>query len=759
MKRQAMTAQQPHQFQGVWISGAQPVYGASDAGYYQDHPNTILVKDVYMTSFSQATITIGCLGYYVLFINHQRVGLAELNHDWTNPKACVYYETYDISSYLQPGKNELQISLGNAMFDPAPLMLLGKYNLRERLQEVGTPRVLCDLTVDGQVVLSSDETWCWQEGDILFNNVYLGETVDFTRTPSSRYPVVTYEEKRQLQPSILPKCKAFEQLYPQCIKPYQQGIYVEFNRMIAGFLTLTLQLKQHQQVVIQYSEHFENGQFDFSTSYAGSVGERRQDHVISGGKGAPRYAIQTDRIIGKAGSNHFRNRFSWHSFRYVYLQGCTMEQIQEISACDVHADITQTGFVQIDHPFLQQLFEAALHTKLNNIHATFEDCARERLGYGGDMVALAPSQLATFDLEAFYRKIILDFRYEQTPAGGIPETAPYVGIQTKGTGDGEGPLLWQLVYPYLLYKQYQYYGDHALLEQEYPYLLKQRDYLLGYDVHQLAQCCLGDHGSVQIAGNFQKATPDKAFIGYCAVLLLLKYHILLAQILQQDVRELSASYEAIRQETTCLFQRSDGSFGEGTQSSYAFAIFLQLGEPHKLCEAFVKQIIANQYVLDSGIFGMAFTYEVLHQYGYDVIIERWLLQKSDISFHAMLANGNQALAELFKGEHYSRNHAMFSSYQQWYYEGLGGIMIQEDACAFSHIKVRPYFSKAINQVSVVMHSKQGELRSSWFRDQRTIIWKLTVPQGITFEVMEPLDYQLLHQEQHDATITFLYQPA
>ena len=123
--------------------------------------------------------------------------------------------------------------------------------------------------------------------------------------------------------------------------------------------------------------------------------------------------------------------------------------IHDIYATYVHTDLKQIGNVQTDHSFYNELFDAAMRTKLNNVHGTFEDCARERLGYGGDMVALAASNLYTFDLEAFYKKIIKDFRYEQTTNGGIPETAPYMGIQSNGTGQGEGPLLWQLVYLYL----------------------------------------------------------------------------------------------------------------------------------------------------------------------------------------------------------------------------------------------------------------------------------------------------------------------
>ena len=65
-----------------------------------------------------------------------------------------------------------------------------------------------------------------------------------------------------------------------------------------------------------------------------------------------------------------------------------------------------------------------------------------------------------------------------------------MGIQSNGTAKGEGPILWQLVYPYLVYKHYQYYGDLSLLKQEYPYLKKQLDYLLDYNLNKLVELSL-----------------------------------------------------------------------------------------------------------------------------------------------------------------------------------------------------------------------------------------------------------------------------
>ena len=306
-----------------------------------------------------------------------------------------------------------------------------------------------------------------------------------------------------------------------------------------------------------------------------------------------------------------------------------------------------------------------------------------------------------------------------------------------------------MVYPYLIYKHYQFYGDVSLLKEEYPYLKKQLDYLLSISLDEVVHYCLGDHGSILIAGEFRKPTPDKLLLGYCTILLFLRYNILIGQTIHQDVSLYQQKYNLIKDITIQKFQNDDGSFGEGTQSGYVFAIMLGLEDEKKLCQKFVEKIKSDQGILNSGIFGMAFTYEVLAKYGYNEVIENWLLQESNISFKKMLSNGNKALAELFIGQHYSLNHAMFASYQQWYYEGLAGIQIQDDAVGFDKIKLRPYFSKKMNHCDCCIDTKHGKLISSWQRENDQIHWTLQIPEGIDYKIIVDKKY---HQEIKDNQI-------
>lgn len=722
-------------FSGQWIQGENYDYGNEDELYYHNHPNTILYKSFNLEHVDKENIfRIAVLGYYVLSVNGKRVSIAELNNDWTDFTKCVYFDEYDITNYLNIGMNEIEIELGNGMYNPSPLRLFGKYNLRQRLAEIGEPKAICELIVNQKTYLSSDSSWLYKPGYYLFNNLYLGEKIDYTMQSTQLFPVIISNQEYHFEKSFIPKIKKFQVVEPFETKEYHDGLLVDFGKMISGFISLNINTYANQEIKLEYSEDFRNGEMFYDTVLAGSVGEKINDFQIPGGPGAPERAIQTDVIKCNEGVTYFENKFTYHSFRYVYLTGCSLDQINKIEAIYVHTDLKQIGNIESEHELYNQLYEAAMQTKLNNVHSVFEDCARERLGYGGDIVALAMSNLYTFDLQAMYKKVIRDFRFEQSKNGGIPETAPYMGIQTNGTADREGPLLWQLVYPYLVNKHYQFYGDKSLLEEEIPYLKKHMDYILSLDLEYVVERCLGDHGSILIAGQFRKPTPDKLFLGYCTVLLLLKNNIQILNHLGLDSSFYKKQYDHINEIICNKFVHADGTVGEGTQTGYAFALYLELGNKEKILNKFIKKLEADNYIFNSGIFGMSLSYEVLSKNDRCDIVEKWLLNKNKGTFYEMLESGNGVLSELFVGDHFSMNHAMFTSYQVFYYKGLAGIYIDDDAIGFNKITLKPYFTHTMNHYSCSVDTIHGKIESTWNKTNNGYEWIIKVPDTIQYQL-------------------------
>lgn len=728
-----------------WIS-QQPVdYGKDDSGYYQDHPTPIFTNTFQLDQAKNCTLHIAACGFWTCQINGKPVTDAVLNGPWTNYQKVVYYQTFDISSLVHEGENTVRIELGNGYYNPSPLRFFGKYNLRKNLSEVGMPEIAMVIQSGEQTILQTDERWTYTEGNTLFNNLYLGERVDLRPKPSKRYPVVVKTRNTPLKAQTMPPIKKGKEVKPVQIETRNEELLVDFGEMISGMIDINFEAKEGQIVKLRFAEGLNpDGTPNYFSNANGSVGEVMPDgHKIDGGSGAPDVAVEMDEIICKDGNNHFTNQFTYHSFRYCIIEGLKKEHLQQIKAIYVHTDVEAGGSVATNDPKLNHLYDAAVRTKRNNFHSTFEDCARERLGYGGDMVSLADSNLYLFQLKETYEKIVLDFVNDQTEAGGYPETAPYIGIQSHGTAPKEGPLLWQMAVPYLSYKLIQYYDDKEFVRKIYPSIQKFVDYILSRPIEEVSRCCLGDHGSVLIMGQFYKPTPDKPLVGYCTILWLVQIWIKLGCLLDKDMAHYEVVEKKLKEQTLRQFKQNE-TFGDGTQTGLAFAAMVELDDQQALVEQLVKQIEADNGVFTAGIFGMKFTYELLHKYGYDELVEHWLRQEGSVSYLSMLKSGNRAMAELFAGTNYSYNHAMFTSFIQWYFEGLGGVKIGPDAIGFNQVVLHPYFSDSLSHCGMKLETMHGPIESVWDRKDGKIVWHVTMPKAIQYTIQDSnASYQLI----------------
>lgn len=749
---------------GQWISKIPTDYREDASDYYNDNPNTLLRKIFNINKLDQKYyLDVACLGYYIAYINGKRVGDYELNSDWTQYDKTIYYDTYEVSNLLVVGDNIIAFELGNGMYNPSPLRLFGKYNLRERLSMVGEPCIIADLYEEKNkmCVLKTDESWKVGKGPLVFNNLYLGERFDagllqnnwtLQSFDDSKWIAATIDnnKKGNLVKSEIPKIRKKRILIPDLIKENHKGnLIVDFVETLSGMIDIKFDGINGQKVKLIYAENInEDDTVDCYSSIVGHAGMVLEQVGIKfdGGPGSPELAIQTDEIISVDGENHYENKFTYHSFRYVEVIGLKKEQLISIKASYVYTDVDIVGEIQTSNSWMNNLYNLAERTKLNNIHSVFEDCARERLGYGGDIIALATSNIFMFDLSKLYKKVMIDFRQDQTENGGIPETAPYMGIQTNGTGQGEGPILWQLVYPYIICKCYQYYGDKKLVVSEYQYLKRQMLYLMSIGIENLQDNCLGDHGSADTEEDFRIGTPDKKFLANCTYVLFLKYNIYFAKLMNDSIykeyeEEMIKSKAIINEK----FKNEDSTYGDKTQSSYAFAIFTEItDDPKTLCKKFAEKIKKDSFHLRSGIFGVMMTYEVLNKYGYDEIIEEWLLKDDYPSIGYMIKQGKTALSEQYNMKDCSHNHAMLSSYNQWFYQGLGGIRVDEDAVKANKITLRPYFANSIDKFKCNFKTYSGEIISEWEKVDDKIRWDFHLPEQLEkCEVMVSKQYSVL----------------
>ena len=105
----------------------------------------------------------------------------------------------------------------------------------------------------------------------------------------------------------------------------------------------------------------------------------------------------------------------------------------------------------------------------------------------------------------------------------------------------------------------------------------------------------------------------------------------------------------------------------------------------------------------------------------------------------MLDNGATTLWEHWEGGNniYSRNHPMFGTISQWFYQWLGGIQPAPDAVGFDRVVIRPQTPKNLNWVRCHYNSVHGLIVSNWQRKGRQLKMDVAIPPNTTATVYIP----------------------
>jgi len=158
---------QDSDWKGQWICDGRPL-PEQEADFYQDDPAPLFRRGFNLTgSVQRARLYISGLGYYQVALNGKTVGDHCLDPLWTRPDKRVFYDTHDVTSQLAEGDNCLGVTLGNGWYNPLPLRMWGRVNLREHLP-IGRPRFIAQLNIEyadgSHTSVISDTSWKWAPG-------------------------------------------------------------------------------------------------------------------------------------------------------------------------------------------------------------------------------------------------------------------------------------------------------------------------------------------------------------------------------------------------------------------------------------------------------------------------------------------------------------------------------------------------------------------------------------------------------------------
>jgi len=729
-----------------WIGDGRPQF-TRDEDFYQDDPMPLFRKTFSANkTIAEARLYICGLGYYEAYINGKKAGDHVLDPGWTAHREQALYVTYDITAMLQRGSNAIGVMSGNGWYNPLPLRLFRFANLRDH-QQTGRPVIKAQLLLrysDGtSETICTDNTWKTKQGPIIRNNVYLGEHYDARREIKNwntarindagwQSAVIAEGPSGKLTPQMAPAVKVGEVVKPVRIYEQEPEKYiVDMGINFAGVARIIVKGTAGTKITIRYGENIHpDGSLNWLTTTAGHI---KSMWNLTGGPGAPADAIQEDQYILKGeGTEIYAPHFTFHSFRYIEVTGWHGKpELKNFEGLRMFADLTPAGEFSCSNEMFNQLHEVTLRTFLSNVFSVESDCpGREKMGYGGDIVAVSGSFLYNFDMGNFYRKTVQDFINDQTPEGGMTEIAPYTGIADRGLGGESGPLGWQLAFPYVQKQLYDFYGDKRIIDRAYPYFVKQMDFINSKAINGLFHWDIGDHMALD--------PRAEAFSACCFYYEHARLIAEFASILGKtdDAKKYNQLCENIR---TAIVRKyyipGTGRFDNATQSAQAFALYYGLSpDPEAAMKVLLSEYERHNWHVATGIFGCKMAFDVLRQYNLNDVAYRVANQRDYPGWGFMLAGGATTLWESWEypDNASSQNHPMFGSTEEWFYRSLLGINPAEPG--FRKIVIKPQPAGDLRSAKGSYSSIHGKIVSDWKIEGDTYTLSVEIPANTSAKV-------------------------
>lgn len=747
--RWEMGPMQPADWKGQWINDGKSA-PKNDADHYKDDPAPLLRKEFSVRKrLKRARLAISGLGYYEASLNGALIGDHVLDPGWTRVEKRVLYSVYDVTTRLKPGDNCIGVMLGNGWYNPLPLRLFGSFNLREHLS-IGRPRLIAQLALeyaDGTTeIVATDPTWKLSEGPLLRNNVYLGEVYDATKEQPGwnkagfkaegwRSASLATEKLGPLRSQSQPPIRRGSSNIASNVTSPKPGVYIfDMGANFAGWVKIRPGVSAGRKVQLRYGELLnKDGTLNPMTSVAGQIKYKRKETGESvGGPGAPEVAVQEDSFISNGPGFVYESRFTFRGFRYVEVSGLeTAPDKGMVTGVRLYSDVPEVGSFSCSNPLLNDIQTITRRTFRSNIFSVQSDCPhREKLGYGGDIVATSEAFMSNFDMSQFYAKATRDWVDSALPDGMFTDTAPFMGIHYCG-------VVWAMT-PVLLADQlHRYYGDARIGEEQFAAAIKwlaqvEKKYPSG-----IVTDGLSDHEGLEPNPSPEMVTP---------------FYFWSAKLLARTATRLGEKEDAERLELLAnnvqkaylnkFFNPETGKVGTGSQANQAIALQTRVVPDQHRAEVLaylIERIHEKNDHLSTGILGTNAMFDALSESGNIELAYKIATQTDFPSWGWMLKNGATTLWEhwAFSDNTFSHNHPMFGSISRWFIQWLGGIQPDREAVGFNKLVIRPQVPKDLQYVNTTYNSVNGPVVSNWRQEAGKIRFEIEIPPNCSARIVLP----------------------
>lgn len=682
----------------------------------------------------RARVYATALGSYRLHINGQRVGKDILTPDWTDYRKRVLYQAYDVTSLLKKGENAIGAMLGDGWYASG----LG-WQLQRYLFGPPPPRLLAQLEIEftdgSRETVASDASWKATPGPILRSELYAGEIYD-ARLEQKGWDQASFDDskwnktkafdapKAELAAQNSPKIQVTGTVKPVAVTHPSPDTHIfDMGQNMVGWVRLNVKGAAGTSVRMRFAEILQ------------SNGQIYRDNL--------RAAEATDAYVLRGGAaEEFEPHFTYHGFRYVEVTGFPgTPDLNSISGVVFQTATPFSGKFTSSNQMVNKIWQNVFWGQRGNFVSVPTDCPQrdERLGWLGDAQIFWRTAAYNMDIASFTHKFMQDIVDAQSKEGAFPDVAPRVIDLADGApawGDAG------IILPWTAYRQY---ADKEIIRQHWNAMEAWMKYIHAANPDLVRRKRRNNDFGDWVPANSE--TPKD--------LLATAYWAYDAQLMSEmagvidrpdDAERYQKLFERIRRAFQREFIKSDGTVGNGSQTSYALALHMNL-LPERLRKLATDKLVADIQSrnghLSTGFAGAPYLMLALTENGRQDVAYRLLLNDTYPSWGYMVKKGATTIWERWNGDSgdpamNSFNHYAFGSVAEWLYRYVAGIDTDAAAPGFKKTIIRPVLDSRITHAQAEYDSHYGKIVSAWTaKPRQAVSLDVTIPANTSATIYIP----------------------
>lgn len=686
-------------------------------------------------------------GLYEGCLNGQKIGAAVLTPGHTDYRKRVQYQVYDVTELLKEGENQMTFQLADGWYRGS----CGAWGLQN---QYGTEtKLLAQLEiVDSQgkvTVIGTDDSWDWSsDGPIRFADNKDGEVYNANSAP-------TYSGKAKLTShNVVPAAsnnapvQEHEMFRPELVITPSGSTVLKFPQNIAGYLSFRVNAHKGHRITLRFGEMLDES------------GEFIQTNIqcINKKKSTP---LQQVIYTCKEGENCYKTRFAIFGFQYVLVEAEIAVNPEDFTAIAVYTSMERTGWLDTSNELLNQFAEGTVWSTKNNHADLPTDCpTRERHGWAGDAQIFCSTASFFFSYAPMARKYENDLLDAQLKDGRFTQIAPVGGVDPY-MNSMNGSAGWSDAGVFIPYDIYKQYGDIAILEDNYPEMVRFAEYKIkslgrlhmtakptGIDRKYRKWIC--NYG--QSYGEWAEPADVKDFSvsefvsphpeeTTAYIVLLMDRMAEIADILgyPEHVTRYSGYAAQVREGYQHLVKSPKHRLDTDRQAKLVRPLYMRLLTEEQTAYAeqrLLKALENYGWRLGTGFLSTPFILDVLTRM--DIEYAYKLLENEELpGWLCMPKQGATTIWENWEGPNTpkpaSLNHYSKGAVCRWLFDTMCGIHVDGE----NHFIIAPLPGGHLTYAKASYHSLYGTVESGWRKTEDGMEFTVTVPANCTAAVRLP----------------------